>query len=199
MDDAADRVRAIWVTEPPRLDGPVRLVEYDPAWPAEFERQAERIRRTLGPRAMAVEHVGSTAVPGLAAKPRIDILLSVAASADEASYVSALESAGYPLCIREPDWHEHRVFKGPDIDLNLHVLTTGCSEIQRMLAFRDWLRVHPDERERYLQAKRTLAARSWTYTQEYADAKGEVVEQILARADAPPRNDDEVEATTKAV
>ena len=193
MDDAVDRVRAIWLTEPPRLDGPVHLVEYDPAWPAEFERQANRIGRTLGPRALMVEHVGSTAVPGLAAKPRIDILVAVTSSADEASYVPALASAGYPLCIREPDWHEHRVFKGPDVDLNLHVLTTGCSEIERMLTFRDWLRSQADERERYLHTKRALAARSWTYTQQYADAKTEVVEQILARAGAPPRNDDEVE------
>jgi GrpB-like predicted nucleotidyltransferase (UPF0157 family) len=193
MDEVTDRLRAIWVTEPPRLDAPILLAEYDPAWPAEFERQAARIRQALGPRALGVEHVGSTAVPGLAAKPRIDILLVVGASADEASYAPALESAGYTLCIREQDWHEHRVFKGPDVDLNLHVLTIDCSDIERMLTFRDWLRAHSDERERYLQAKRELAARTWAYTQEYADAKGEVVEQILARAGAPPRNDDEVE------
>ena len=87
-----------------------------------------------------LEHAGSTSVPGLAAKPRIDIMLAVPDSADEPSYVPALEAAGYVLRIREPDWYEHRVFKGPDTDVNLHVFSAGCPEIARMLLFRDWLR-----------------------------------------------------------
>ena len=140
-----------------------------------------------------MEHVGSTSVRGLAAKPRIDILLVVASSADEQSYVPALERAGYTLVIREPAWHEHRALKGSGVDLNLHVHTIGCSEIERMLRFRNWLRTHPEDRQLYLATKRELAAREWAYTQEYADAKGNVVEQILARAGAPPRNDDERE------
>jgi len=193
MDDTAERLRDIWIGEPPRHDGPIALADYDPAWPAAFEREAARIRTALGSRALLVEHVGSTAVPGLAAKPRIDILLAVASSADEPGYVPALEQAGYVLKIRESTWHEHRVFRSADTDLNLHVFTAGCSEIERMLRFRDWLRAHPDDLQLYLATKRELAARQWAYAQQYADAKGHVVEEILARAGAPPRNDDEGE------
>ena len=121
-------------------------------------------------------------MPGLPAKPIIDMLLVVADSADEAAYVPSMEAAGYAVRIREPDWHEHRVFRGPDTDVNLHTFSAGSSEIERMLAFRDRLRTHDDERELYLATKRELAARHWTYVQDYADAKGEVVEGIIARA-----------------
>ena len=89
------------------------------------------------------------------------------------------------LRIREPDWHEHRVFKGPDTNVNLHVFSDGCPEIDRMLRFRDWLRTDQADRELYEQTKRELAAREWTYIQDYADAKTLVVEEIIARA---PRN-----------
>src|SRR5438445_3523593 len=106
-------------------DAPITLVEYDPAWPKIFVREATRIKAALGERAIVVEHVGSTSVPGLIAKPIIDILLVVADSADEPSYVPALEAAGYVLRIREPDWHQHRLFKGPDTNINLHVFTQG--------------------------------------------------------------------------
>src|SRR4051812_33330688 len=105
----------------PRLDGPVTLVEYDPRWPELYEREARRIRGALGERVELLEHVGSTSVPGLIAKPLIDIALAVADPASEADYAPALEAAGYVLRIREPDWHEHRLFKGPDTDVNLHV------------------------------------------------------------------------------
>src|SRR5437016_351787 len=124
-------------------DAPITLVEYDPAWPKIFVREATRIKAALGERAIVVEHVGSTSVPGLIAKPIIDILLVVADSADEPSYVPALEAAGYVLRIREPDWHQHRLFKGPDTNINLHVFTQGSEEIQRTLLLRDWLRTRP--------------------------------------------------------
>lgn len=150
-------------------------------------RRAQRIRRALGDGVVQLEHVGSTSVPGLAAKPRIDILLVVPDSSDEPSYVPALESAGYVLRIREPNWYEHRVFKGPDTDLNLHVFTRGCIEIDRMIGFRDWLRTDVEDRALYERTKRDLASRQWKYVQNYADAKTEVVEQILARARAVPR------------
>jgi hypothetical protein len=100
-----------------------------------FARKAARIRAALGGRAVQVEHVGSTSVPGLAAKPIVDILLAVPDSADEQAYVPALEAAGYVLRAREPDWFEHRLFKGPDADINLHVFTAGAAEIDRMLLF----------------------------------------------------------------
>jgi GrpB-like predicted nucleotidyltransferase (UPF0157 family) len=160
------------------------LVEYDPAWPDHFACEERRIRDALGERALRIEHIGSTAVPGLIAKPIIDILLVVADSADEPSYVPALEAAGYVLRIREPDWDEHRLFKGPEIDVNLHVYTQGSDEIERYLVLRDRLRENAADRDLYAQTKRALAARHWTYVQNYADAKSEVVEAIVARARA---------------
>ncbi len=90
------------------------------------------------------------------------------------------------LRIREPDWHEHRLFKGPDTNVNVHTFSDGCSEVERMVAFRDWLRTHDDDRELYESAKRELAAREWKYVQNYADAKSAVVEEILARALSAP-------------
>jgi GrpB-like predicted nucleotidyltransferase (UPF0157 family) len=178
-----EQLRAITVGgEPQQLNAPVTLEPYDPQWPHLFEREATRIRGALAERALAVEHAGSTAVPGLAAKPIIDIVLVVEDSADEGAYVPALEAAGYVLRIREPDWFEHRVFKGPDTNVNLHVFTRGCVEVDRMLAFRDHLKANEDDRRRYEDAKRELAARRWKYVQHYADAKTAVVGEIMARA-----------------
>jgi GrpB-like predicted nucleotidyltransferase (UPF0157 family) len=177
-----EQILAAHVGPTPQLNGTVHLAEYDPEWPRLYEREAERVRAALGERVVLLEHVGSTSIPGLAAKPRIDMLLVVPNSADEASYVPDLEAAGYVLNVREPDWYEHRVFKGPEIDLNLHVFSPGCVEIERMLGFRDWLRSHPADRDLYEQTKRELARREWKYVQNYADAKSAVVEEILARA-----------------
>jgi GrpB-like predicted nucleotidyltransferase (UPF0157 family) len=129
-----------------------------------------------------LEHVGSTSVPGLAAKPRIDVVLAVTDSADEATYVPRLEAAGYVLRIREPAWYEHRVLRGPDTDVNVHVFSEGCPEIDRMLLFRDHLRSHDADRALYERTKHELAVRRWRYVQHYADAKGAVVEEILDRA-----------------
>ncbi|HEY2887896.1 MAG TPA: GrpB family protein [Candidatus Limnocylindrales bacterium] len=182
MHDKARELEAITIGPVQRLDGKVVLAAYDPAWPRLFDREAARMRAALGDRAMLVEHAGSTSVPGLAAKPLIDIVLAVPDSRDEAAYVPDLEAAGYPLRIREPEWHEHRLFKGPDTNVNVHTFTAGDSEIRKMLLFRDWLRSNDDERLRYERAKRELAARDWAFVQEYADAKGAIVAQILARA-----------------
>ena len=164
------------------MDGPIHLADYDPAWPIRYEREAASIRAVLGDRALLLEHAGSTSVPGLAAKPIIDIVLAVADSADEAAYVPPMEAAGWVLRIREPDWFEHRLFKDPDRTVNLHVFSAGCLEIDRMLAFRDRLRAVPADRLRYEAAKRELAARTWTFAQGYADAKGDVIASILADA-----------------
>jgi len=128
-------------------------------------------------------------VPGLAAKPVIDITLVVRDSSDEPAYVPDMEAAGYRLTIREPEWFEHRLFKGPDTNVNLHVFSPGCQEIERMVGFRDWLRTHPEDRDLYLRTKRELSTRTWAYVQNYADAKTEVVEAIAARAGLPPRVD----------
>jgi len=175
-------VRAALVGGAQPSSGPVVLVDYDPDWPRLFAREAKRIRAALGERALQIEHVGSTSVPGLAAKPIVDIVLVVADSADEGAYVPALEAAGYVLRIREPDWFEHRLLKGPDTNVNVHVFSPGCVETERMLLFREWVRANPADRELYERTKRELAAQEWKYTQHYADAKSEVVEAIIARA-----------------
>lgn len=177
-----EELNSVRIGPPEVLDSQIRLGEYDPAWPSLFEREATRVRGALGDAVVLIEHVGSTAVPGLAAKPRIDIVLAVADSSAEAAYVPVMEAAGYVLRIREPDWYEHRLFKGPDTDVNLHVFSTGCPEIERMIRFRDHLRSNPEDLKLYETTKRDLANRTWKYTQHYADAKTKVVEEIMARA-----------------
>jgi GrpB-like predicted nucleotidyltransferase (UPF0157 family) len=179
-----EELRAAHVGQLVPLDGPIHLAEYDPSWPELFRREAVRIRAALGARVEMLEHVGSTSVPRLAAKPKIDLLLVVADSADEPAYVPSLESAGYVLWIREPDWYQHRLFKGPDTDINLHVLSVGCEEIDRMLLFRDWIRSNASDRHLYEETKRELAQKTWKYSQNYADAKTVVVKEILARAES---------------
>jgi GrpB-like predicted nucleotidyltransferase (UPF0157 family) len=179
---AEEQIRACTIGELKPLSDRIHIVDYDPRWPDLFEREAERIRRVLGRRALRIEHAGSTSVPGLAAKPIIDILLGVAESSDEAAYVPAMEAAGYMLRIREADWYEHRMFKGPDADINLHVFSVGCPEIDRMLTLRDWLRANPADRDLYARTKLALARQEWKYVQNYADAKTAVIEEILARA-----------------
>ena len=177
-----EQIRAAQVGELVPLVAPIQIVDYDPEWPRLYEREAERVQSTLSDRALLIEHVGSTSVPGLAAKPKIDMLLVVANSADESAYVPALETAAYVLTIREPDWYEHRMFKGPDTDINLHVFSFGCREIDRMLLFRDWLRSNESDRRLYERTKKELARNNWKYMQNYADAKTAIVEKILARA-----------------
>ena len=175
----------IWIQGQTPLNARVELVDYDPAWPSQYERHRRRIVDALGVKIVQLEHVGSTSVPGLAAKPRIDILLIVEDSSDEAAYVPQLEAAGFELHIRETHWHEHRCFKGFDPDANLHVFSPGCVEIERMVGFRDWLRTHGGDRQLYETTKRQLAAREWDFVQDYADAKSAVVEEIRQRAGLP--------------
>ena len=164
------------------LNSTVYLAPYDPAWPALFVRLKERIQEALKDDILVLEHVGSTSVAGLSAKPIIDIVLAVADSSDEPSFVGPLEQKGFKLRIREPDWYEHRMFKYSDPDANLHVFSYGCVEIDRMIRFRDWLRNHADDRMLYEEKKRELAGRTWKYTQNYADAKSEIIQEILERA-----------------
>lgn len=177
-------LRAVTLGERRPHDDTIHLAPYDPQWPARFEALALRVRTALGSRALLLEHVGSTAVPGLSAKPVIDMVLAVADSGDEPSYVPALRAQGFVLRIREPGWFEHRLLKAPQFDGNLHVFSAGCEEIGRMLAFRDRLRAHAGDRVLYETTKQQLAARTWRHAQHYADAKSEVVREILARADA---------------
>ena len=183
-----EEIAAARIGPPEVLNSTIYLAPCDPEWPRLFEREAVRVRAALGDRALLVEHAGSTSVPGLSAKPIIDIVLAVADTAAETAYVPALEAVGYVLRVREPDWHEHRLLKGPDTNVNLHVFTIGCVEIERMLGFRDHLRADEADRLRYEQAKLELAQRTWKYVQHYADAKSAVVEEILTRAGVAPRD-----------
>ncbi|WP_019588010.1 GrpB family protein [Deinococcus apachensis] len=177
-----EQVQAAWVGELPRLAGRVEVRAYDPQWPHLYEREAARLRGLLGERVLALDHVGSTAVPGLPAKPIIDIDLSLADSADEAAYRSLLEAAGYRLVVREPDWHEHRMFKGPDTNINLHVWTLGSPEAARHLIFRDWLRANPEDRQRYGELKLALSEQNFEYVHAYNNAKAPLIHAIYARA-----------------
>lgn len=185
-----EEVQALTIGPVAKLaDGKIVLVPYDPEWPAMFEREAATIRAALGERARLIEHAGSTSVPGLSAKPVIDIVLAVADSADEPAYVPDMEAVGYVLRIREPDWFEHRLFKRDDRAINLHTFSEGSTEIDKMLLFRDWLRTHDGERDLYQRAKLDLAERKWEFTQQYADSKSEVVHGILERAGWRPPED----------
>ena len=179
-----EEIAAYTIGELKPLAAPILVADYDPAWPSWFEREALRVRGILGNRVKLLEHAGSTSVIDLPAKPIIDMVLAVPDSSDEASYVPDMERARYVLCIREPHWFEHRVFKGPDTNINLHVFSVGCPEIEQMLVFRDWLRTHPTDRHLYAATKRALAQQQWKFVQHYADAKTEVVRTILARARA---------------
>ena len=172
----------VTVGSPTPLPGPIEIRDYDPDWPHRYEREAARVAGALGERVCRLEHTGSTSVPGLPAKPIIDVVLEVSDCADEPAYVPDLEAAGYTLRIREPDWFEHRLLRGAGNEVNLHVFSAGCPETDRMVAFRDHLRGSAVDRDLYAQTKRELAARQWKYMQQYADAKTAVIGEILARA-----------------
>ncbi|MFC8124812.1 GrpB family protein [Streptomyces sp. NPDC057302] len=191
---SAEEIDAAHLVAPPKLNGQVTVRDYDPQWPLVFEREAAQIRVRLGHIEHRIEHAGSTSVPDLPAKPVIDMLLTVPDSANEALYVPALEELGFELVIREPDWYEHRVLRKYDLDAsadtaNLHVLSAGSHEADRMLLFRDRLSKHSGDRKLYGDTKRFLAQQTWEYVQNYADAKSEVVAGILERATAEKSTD----------
>lgn len=181
-----DKLRAVTVGELTPYATKVVIEDYDPAWPSWFEEDRALIVEAVGDAVLSVEHTGSTSVPGLPAKPIIDILLQVPDSADEGSYVPQLEAAGFTLRIREPADLEHRVLyrRGAPHDVNLHVYSPvhAADEIVRILAFRDWLRAHDDDRDRYAATKRELSKKDWKFVQNYADAKTGIIEEILAKA-----------------
>jgi len=167
----------------------VLIEDYNPEWPTGYAAAKAAICGVLGPLVLRIEHTGSTAVPGLAAKSVIDMLLVVPDTSDEAAYVPALESVGYTLGSREPGWYEHRflmrrVDEGAPYDANLHVFSPelAAPEIERILVFRDWLRTHDEDRANYERTKRELAQHNWRYLQHYANAKSDIIEEILARA-----------------
>lgn len=154
------------------------LADYDPGWPSRFELERERVRRALGARALRIEHVGSTAVPGLAAKPIIDLMVTVEDPVHEA-LIAPLETAGYELRVREPG---HLMFRTPQRDVHVHVWRDADPEVDRLLRFRDRLRTDPEDRLAYERLKRDLAARDWPDMNYYAEAKSELIAAIIARA-----------------
>ena len=181
-DPIEERMREVIIGE---VESPAIVVaDYDPAWPERFRREAAKIRAALGEAALAIEHIGSTSVPGLSAKPIVDVLLVVEDSSNETSYVPALEGAGYVLRVRERDFHEHRMLRTAARDVHVHVFSPGSPEIDRHLLLRDHLRQSEEDRELYARTKRELASRDWPSMQHYAEAKTEVIEGIIARAGA---------------
>ncbi len=162
----------------------VRIVAPDPTWPQSYAVARDRVREALGDRVLAVEHVGSTSVSGLWAKPVIDVDLTVADSADEAAWLPDLEAAGFELRVREPGWEQHRFLRGQQPSTNLHVFSLGAREPRRHQMFRDWLRAHPEGRDRYAEVKRAVADRGFTDSMLYNNEKAWVVydlyEQVFA-------------------
>jgi GrpB-like predicted nucleotidyltransferase (UPF0157 family) len=161
-------------------EGPIDIVDADPRWPAQYNELADRIRQALGDRVLGLEHIGSTSVPDLPAKPIIDIDVTVADSRDEPAYVPPLQAAGFVLTVREPKWHEHRLMVATSPRANLHVFGPDSPETIRHVLFRDWLRDHPDDRRRYADAKRVAA--------EATNADGETVIQYNLRKEPVVRD-----------
>ncbi|OJY49530.1 GrpB family protein [Pseudonocardia sp. 73-21] len=157
------------------------IVAYSPSWPARFAAERQRIAEALGPTARRIDHIGSTSVPGLDAKPIIDIDISVQNPDDESAYLPALERAGYHLRVRQPG---HRMVRTTDRDVHLHICREGSDWERRHLLFRDWLRFNAADREAYAALKRELARREWSDMNTYADAKGALIGAITARAES---------------
>ncbi|GAB3394736.1 GrpB family protein [Humibacter soli] len=181
-----DHQLARWVGDNAPGTEPIVIVEPDPSWPSEYARAAQLIIGTLGGTIIRIEHVGSTSVPGLPAKPIIDVDVQVADPADEAAYVPALEAAGYRHVLREPWWNGHRMLVRADGGVNLHVFQAGSPEPLRHLLFRDWLRTHDDDRELYAAAKRRLAVETADNPDSYNLDKNTVIDDIYGRIFAAP-------------
>ena len=160
---------------------PIVVVEHDPAWAARFASLRGPLVEGLAGIAVRVEHVGSTSVPGLAAKPIVDVQLVVEEPDREERFGPALSRLGYHVRVREPG---HRMFRTPERDVHLHVWRAGSEDERRHLLFRDWLRRTPADCERYAAVKRQLAQRAWESMDDYAEAKTAVIEEILLRAEA---------------
>ena len=157
------------------------IEDYDPAWAAHFEQVQAALKDALGAKARRIEHFGSTAVPGLGAKGIIDVLVTVEDADDEAAYGPDLERHGYAIRVRQPG---HRMYRPPAQDVHVHVFTDDGEAAEIRLLFRDWLRHDIADRRLYEETKRDLARQEWEATNDYSEAKGGVVAEILARARA---------------
>ena len=174
----------VWVADAGPEIG-IEVIDPDPDWPRQYDALAGRIREALGWRVLQLEHVGSTAVPGLPAKPIIDIDLTVADPGREQDYVPALEAAGFRLRVREPWWHGHRVLRADEPTCNLHVFGFDSPELIKHRIFRDWLRGNPGDRDRYAAIKRQAAAdanAAAEHVMQYNARKQQVIREIYYRA-----------------
>jgi GrpB-like predicted nucleotidyltransferase (UPF0157 family) len=155
------------------------LQDYDPQWFDAYVEQERRIRTALGPSAVRISHIGSTSVPGLAAKPVIDALVTVEDITAEGDYLDQLLDAGYELRVREPG---HRMVRTPARDVHVHVLEVGSEAADDYLLFRDRLRADRDDRDLYERTKRALIEQDWADMNAYAEAKTGVIAAIKERA-----------------
>ena len=166
-----------------RSGDPIRIAEYDSQWPLRFQQWQQRLAAELGETAVRIEHVGSTSVPDLPAKPIVDIQISVRDLEDESNYVPQLERSGNQLRSRDELHRYFRPFSGQPRDRHIHVCASGSTWEREHLLFRDYLRTHVAARDRYAAAKRQAAARwaddGWAYT----DAKSLVILSILREAE----------------
>jgi GrpB-like predicted nucleotidyltransferase (UPF0157 family) len=167
-----------------RFDPAIRIVEYDREWPIAASEELDRIREAVGPAAVRLEHVGSTAVPGLAAKPILDLQLSVASIVPSAVYVDPLEDLGYLFAPdpASPDFHFFGKPPGRPRSHHLHVCEVGSEHEFRHLAVRHFLRAHSDEVAKYAALKRAIATRHPHDRLAYIEAKEEYVTDLEARA-----------------
>ena len=159
----------------------VGLVGYDTRWAEVYRLHRRRILDALAAVDVDVEHIGSTSVPGLAAKPIVDILVAVTDITAEEDYLDGLLAAGYELRVREPG---HRLLRTPTRDVHVHVYERGDAAVDEYLLFRDHLRTHGDDRVLYESVKRDLLSRQWNDMNDYADAKTDVILGIKSRARA---------------
>ena len=159
----------------------VELHDYDERWPALYREHEQRIRAALAAHAVEVEHIGSTSVPDLAAKPIIDVVVTVDDITAEEDYLDPLLAAGYELRTREPG---HRLVRTPERDVHVHVYERGAPAVDEYLLLRDHLRSDASDRALYADTKRALMSRPWDDMNAYADAKTDVIVAIKARARA---------------
>jgi GrpB-like predicted nucleotidyltransferase (UPF0157 family) len=175
-----EQLAADLVGEPPARWQSIVLADYDPAWADQYAAARSRLEQALPGQIVGIEHVGSTSVPGLAAKPVIDIDLLLAQTSQESRYLPALEGLEYRLVLREPWWYGHRMLVSPAADVHLHVWPQDAPEPIRHRLFRDWLRTHPADRDRYAAAKSSLADQTAAEPGDYSLAKNAVIDDIYA-------------------
>jgi GrpB-like predicted nucleotidyltransferase (UPF0157 family) len=168
----------------PSSNEPIELVPYDPSWPAQFDAIKARLVDALGATARRVDHVGSTAVPGLIAKPIIDAQLSVPDHADEDAFAPHIAALGWPLRARSPGERYFRPPNGAPRIVHLHVCDHGGEWERRHLLFRDYLRAHAERCASYSALKSELAEKYRDDRLAYVDGKTAFVEQTLADAAA---------------